>query len=237
MKIIHLEHSAFCVQKENILILFDCFDKICLPSDDTRETYIFSSHHHKDHFSLDVLEKFKNYENIYFIFSYDIKRNFKKEIDESYPMLKESIYYLYPNRQVEIKNLSVKTLGSTDAGVAFLVKLQDISLFHAGDLHLWIWKEESDDYNQKMRKRYYNEINKLKDENIDYAFYPLDLRQEDYFLLGLEYFLSKVKIKKVFPMHFFNDYSVNDKLKQSSLYQEHKEKIIEVSHQDQVFEF
>ena len=43
---------------------------------------------------------------------------------------------------------------------------------------------------------------------IDVAFVPLDPRQEEYYYLGLESLLNTADVKRVFPMHFGEDFSV-----------------------------
>ena len=41
------------------------------------------------------------------------------------------------------KDVYVKAYGSTDIGISFLVKVDGLTIFHAGDLNWWHWKEDS----------------------------------------------------------------------------------------------
>ena len=50
--------------------------------------------------------------------------------------------------------LLLKTLKSTDEGVAFLLNYIGNTVYHAGDLNLWVWKEESREYNEDMEARF-----------------------------------------------------------------------------------
>jgi hypothetical protein len=54
-----------------------------------------------------------------------------------------------------------------------------------------------------MRAMFQREMEHLKGIEIDYAFVPLDPRQEKFYDLGLDYLLHTAKVKYVFPMHFW----------------------------------
>ena len=82
----------------------------------------------------------------------------------------------------------MRTLKSTDEGVAFLIRIGERIIYHAGDLNWWHWEEESPRYNKLMMQRYQREIEKLEGRHIDVAFVPADPRQgEQYYwdLTGL----------------------------------------------------
>jgi L-ascorbate metabolism protein UlaG (beta-lactamase superfamily) len=59
-----------------------------------------------------------------------------------------------------------------------------------------------------MGEDYKNQINLLKDELIDIAFVPVDPRLEKNYLLGLDYLVKIANVKVVFPMHFGDNFSV-----------------------------
>ena len=48
------------------------------------------------------------------------------------------------------KIIRIEAFGSTDVGISFLIDLQGVRLFHAGDLNNWHWSEESTP--QEIRK-------------------------------------------------------------------------------------
>ncbi len=43
---------------------------------------------------------------------------------------------------------------------------------------------------------------------IDLAFTPLDPRQEEWYDKGVDYLLEHARVRYLFPMHFWEDYSV-----------------------------
>ncbi len=95
--------------------------------------------------------------------------------------------------------MKIRTLRSTDEGVAFFVRLKEMTIFHAGDLNWWHWEDESETYNEMMRRNYQYEIGKIEGEKIDVAFLPLDLRQERAILLGDGLFHAPYGYKACIP--------------------------------------
>ena len=53
---------------------------------------------------------------------------------------KDWIHSLKPETDVEIGNLKIRTLKSTDLGVAFMVETEGRRIYHAGDLNRWQWE-------------------------------------------------------------------------------------------------
>ena len=103
----------------------------------------------------------------------------------------------------------IHTLLSTDSGVAFIVKISEGTIYHAGDLNDWYWEGEPDGEpdidNRQMTARYRAEIDKIKNIHIDVAFVPLDPRQESHYADGMLYFLKNVDCNTVYPMHYWNE--------------------------------
>lgn len=66
-----------------------------------------------------------------------------------------------------------------------------------------------------MAENYRNYIEPLRNMHIDAAFIPLDPRQEDYYALGMDYFLSlnagKKEEDRIYPMHCWEDYRIIDR--------------------------
>ena len=98
---------------------------------------------------------------------------------------------------------TLETLLSTDAGVAFLIHCPEGTIYHAGDLNDWVWEGEPERNNRQMTGSYRHEIDLLKNVKIDVAFVPLDPRQGKDYANGMLYFLKKIDVKKVFPMHYW----------------------------------
>ena len=117
-----------------------------------------------------------------------------------------------PGQKYQFGDVAIEALESTDLGVAFLISCDSLTIFHAGDLNWWHWKEDSDAENSAMADQYKKQIALLKGKTIDLAFVPVDPRLEEYYGLGLTYFMQAVGASKVFPMHFGTDYSVFERL-------------------------
>jgi L-ascorbate metabolism protein UlaG (beta-lactamase superfamily) len=237
MIITHLTHSTFLVESDKAYILFDYFGKGFLPKDIKKNIYIFSSHSHQDHFDMKIFELFGDKPKAFFILSYDIKRKFGNKIKTEYPKCQDNITYMMPDKHIEINDMHIETIGSTDAGVAYFIEYDNKTFFHSGDLHLWTWKEESADYNEKMKKRYFREMKKIHNKKINYAFYPVDLRQAEDYDIGIRYFLENTQTEKVFPMHYFGDYLATDMIFKNDSLSKYYGRILKIEHENQSFNF
>ena len=81
-------------------------------------------------------------------------------------------------------DLDIMTLRSTDAGVAFYVASNGVSLFHAGDLNDWEWDGAGDLINGRVRRAFRHEIKKLSEKPINVAFFPMDPKLMEYQFKG-----------------------------------------------------
>ena len=140
-----------------------------------------------------------------------------------------------PNGDYKVGELMVRTLHSTDEGVAFLVHVKGRAIYHAGDLNWWHWKEESEQWNTSMAQQYPREIGKLRGEKIDAAFIPLDPRQEEMFFWGFDYFMRNTETTYAFPMHMWGRYGTCDRLLELPEAGSYREKIMCVREEGQEF--
>ncbi|NMM65799.1 MBL fold metallo-hydrolase [Clostridium sp. P21] len=217
LKIHYLYNSGFCVETENNILIFDYYNDKGIEDEKSIENgviggdllttgkrvYIFVSHSHYDHFNSLIFEFTKLNSSVKYILSSDVES------------VEEGIDYLIVKKGETIKldNLIVKVYGSTDQGVSFLVNCDDFKLFHAGDLNWWHWKEDSAQDNQNAEKWFKEEIELIKGEKIDVAFFPVDGRQEEYYYLGGKYFIENLKPKVFIPMHFRENFEITKEFK------------------------
>lgn len=209
VKINYLYNSSFKVETENYVMIFDYYndasdseiknsDGGVIGKDDLntgKKIVVFATHSHGDHFS-EVIFKWKDTRpDIKYILSSDIES--KAEYGD--------VQHISPNEQLEIDDLQVIAFGSTDLGVSLLVKVDGLNLFHAGDLNWWNWYDESNEYNEDMEKAFKAEIEKLKGNRVDIAFFPVDPRLKESFVLGPNYFIHEIVPKAFVPMHFRED--------------------------------
>lgn len=208
MKITYIAHSGFLVELEYTVLLFDYYQGEIPDISRDKKLFVFASHRHPDHFNPEIFHLAQGRENSFFVLSYDI---WKCRVPEEQ---KNQTVHLKPNTDWEAQGVSVHTLRSTDEGVAFVVKAEGRTFYHAGDLNDWRWEGEPDDWNRRMEENFRRFLEPLRGMNLDAAFVPLDPRQEKNYALGMDYFLSLAGKKscgstgKIYPMHCWDDYGI-----------------------------
>lgn len=249
MKITYLSQSGFFVELDNIALLFDYYkgDIPKLPL--SKYLYVFVSHRHFDHYSKNILSLIDTHPNTNYILSYDIEPIisldfFKKHSDNIFFVQVDEELEFAALRQTsspqvlnQYKPLKIKTLDSTDEGLAFLVWAENKNFFHAGDLNWWTWIGETEDEYENMTRNFFREVEKLKNVAIDIAFIPLDPRQKERFYWGFDYFMKNCNIATAFPMHFWKDFSVIPSLKKLKEANEYKDKVVDIKEDNQEFVF
>jgi len=246
MKITYICHSSFSVEFENkkVVLIFDYYKGVLPLFDKESDIFIFVSHKHFDHYSKKIFDLGNEYKNITFILPKEMKMNVKYMDRWNIPAIsREKIKYVTYNEMYEFVGpsmkqslLCVKTLKSTDSGVAYIVECFGKTIYHAGDLNWWVWDELSEEKNDSMTKRFQEEISKLRGLEIDVAFLPLDPRQEDKFYWGFDYFMRNCNVKVTFPMHMWEKYEIIDKIKNMQLSVKYRDKIMDITVEGQVFE-
>ena len=240
MKITYIAHSGFCVELEKHVLLFDYFTGE-LPSWDKEKTIlVFASHKHQDHFSLRILELRKEYPHIHYFFGNDIKLKpdylLRKKAD---PEALSDVTVMKAHEQTgyggESQAVTVRTLKSTDEGVAFLVEAEGKTFYHAGDLNNWVWEGEPEADNRRMSENFHREMDKLAGRHIDVAFMLIDPRQEKDFYLGMDDFMRMVGADVVFPMHFWEDFQAAARFKALACADGYRDRIQEIHRQGEEF--
>ncbi|MCI8660950.1 MAG: MBL fold metallo-hydrolase [Lachnospiraceae bacterium] len=234
MKITYIYHSCFLVELEQILLLFDYIKGPLPPLDDGKDLLVFASHRHEDHFSPSIFKLENRHPRIRYILSDDIWQN---RVPEKYFSCTE---YMDPGAVLELKEgggTRITAFQSTDEGVAFLVENGGSSLYHAGDLNNWIWNGETKAWNNNMRANYRRELEKLRDcqKDLDVAMLPLDGRQEEWFYLGIHEFMETVGAKNVFPMHFWGDFGIIERLKALECASAYRDKVMVIHREGESF--
>ena len=248
MKVVFIHHSCFLIEVDEKVLVFDWFAghrvngyhfKGILPEYEAdTPIYVFASHKHQDHFDMDVLHLAEKYRNIHYILSKDCKMSpHFLEKHGINPKVRECITYVTSRSKYEIEGgLSVETLRSTDAGVAFYVETNGASFFHAGDLNDWRFEGVEDLTSYKMKVEFQREINLLSKKNINLAFVPVDPRLGVNQWNALAYVLDKTDAEYVFPMHMWQDYSGIDTFIRKQKNPRYVERIIPIVHENQEFE-
>ena len=249
MKVVFIHHSCFLVEADEKVLIFDWFagDRVngyqfqgVLPEyEPDTPVYVFGSHKHADHFDMDVLHLAEKYENIHFILSKDCKMSphflRKHGID---PAVREKITYVTIRAKYEIAGgVHVETLRSTDAGVAFYVQTNGISIFHAGDLNDWSFEGADDLTTWKMRREFQTEIKRLANKDINIAFVPMDPRLGKNQWNAVDFVLGQTDVECVFPMHMWQDYSGIEEYIRRQKNPKLAAKIVPIAHENEEFDF
>ena len=216
MNVTYIAHSGFLVELERHLLLFDYVEGTLPALDVEKELFIFVSHKHADHYHKKIFDIV--HPNKHYLLSYDIKNYLPVD----------HLHILNFYEQYQINDLYVETLRSTDIGLAFMIRLEDTSIYFAGDLHWWHWEGEGEQI--QMRDNYLKEMTKLW-KHFDIAFVVLDPRLKHYYDLGLRSFLEYSKATYLFPMHMWDDYSIINKY----LLQYNNQTLIKITDKSQVF--
>ena len=197
----YLKHSGWAIRTMSAFLVFDYWDNDPAPDEkllsnghirpeELRDlpVYVFVSHDHGDHFDPQISEWYKAVPNITYIFG------FEPRIQN-----REAIVALAPRTQRTIGPLAITTIKSNDAGVGFAVRVDGLTIFHAGD--------HSNNKVERTDNDFFPEIDFLAEKGIrpDISFflnmYGCGSTNPEAFQKGIFYAVDKLKIKSVLPMH------------------------------------
>lgn len=213
MKLDYIYHSGFALEAEGVTVIIDYYKD---SSPDLRDRgivhdrllqrpglfYVLSSHFHPDHFNREVLEWREQRPEIRYVFSHDILKHRRATPDEA--------TYLRKGDHYQDDAIRIEAFGSTDVGISFLIDLQGVRLFHAGDLNNWHWSEESPPAEiRKAEGDFLAEVGLLQQEasQVDVALFPVDSRMGKDYMRGARQFVERIRTGLFVPMHFGEDYA------------------------------
>lgn len=217
-KVTYIGHSGFMVETDDQILLFDCIAQgigktsagvrrgVLPPLSLSKRLTVFISHIHEDHYILDIWRLAGMHPDVVFLAGEGVPMKDAGEYLD--PQLMQGVYEAEPDQTYILKGrMKVETLLSTDEGVAFYVTLEDgTTIFHAGDLLLWMWYDNSPEYNAWMEKTFYGELDRIRGRHTDIAFLPLDPRLEMNAELSIDAYLQALDIDFALPMHFWKNY-------------------------------
>ena len=232
-KVWYLYHSGFAVQTEKHFLIFDYWrdtpkgaglesgviDTAALHDLDV---IVFASHKHGDHFNRIIFKWNINIPKLRLILSDDIRADDALSVG--------------PSSTLTLPDLTVTTLDSNDEGVAFVVDVDNLRIFHAGDLNWWHWEGEPNDYNEAMAASYKSQVDLLIGKPVDLAFVPVDPRLEDQYAWGIDYLMRNVDVRHAVPMHFGDDSSVVKRLLNDPISQGYRDRILGLTHRGEMKE-
>ncbi len=248
-KVYYIMHSCFLVELDDRYLLFDYFDKSVvadvvdyrggLPQlSPDKKLYVFASHCHKDHWWLKVLDFATERDNVHFILSKDIRLGTGFLVRSGYDLsIKKKMTRVSPLHEYHVDDMKIETLRSTDAGVAFIVTTNNLSIYHAGDLNWWNAEGRGELYGEQYGREYRRALRPMENKHFDIAFVLLDARMgEDGYFLGLDYFIKHIECDYIFPMHMWGDYSWIGRFKNRPDMVQLKDRIIDIERENMIFE-
>lgn len=202
MTVTYYYHSGFSVASGDVLLVFDYWrgkanrfpEALGITPEMLarfNEVYVFISHEHEDHYD-GVVYTWDQYAPVTYV------------IADTLPEKARGLRMKKGDETVFSDRVKVKAYGSTDSGVSFLVTLDGLRFFHAGDLNFWHWREVSNARQiQEADEDFRGEVADIEGEEIDVAFFPVDPRQGMLYDAGANYFMLTVKPRLLLPMHFW----------------------------------
>lgn len=193
----YLGQSGWAVKTSKHLLIFDYVPRDPLPDDPLlanghvteaelrhMNVSVFVTHDHEDHYDPSILKWKDRIDDITYVFGFD-------------PDTLQGSEVLEPRESRMIKGMKVSTIQSTDAGVGFIVEVDGLTLFHAGD-HANTTTELSAPFTR--------EIDHIAEQGpaIDIAFLPVvacGSQNRECPRTGVFYSLDKLSPRVLFPMH------------------------------------
>ena len=143
----YLGHCGWAIKTQNHFMIFDYWSRGVTPTNpclanghidpeelEDQNVYVFVTHEHGDHYDTTIFDWEDKVKNITYIYGFR---------PEALPMHRESGYhgpeysYVGPHENTNIDGMDIITIQANDAGVGFLVKVDGVTLYHAGDHAGW----------------------------------------------------------------------------------------------------
>jgi ankyrin repeat protein/L-ascorbate metabolism protein UlaG (beta-lactamase superfamily) len=197
----YLEHSGWAIKTRNHFLVFDYFlhgdrtppdgaslaSGYVLPEALTdQHMTVFVTHHHGDHYNPAIFSWQEVHQDITYVLGFR-----PRDIEHS------QYAFTGPRTEHSIDGMNISTIKSNDAGVGFIIEVDGLVIFHAGD-HANGYVDMSGDYPVEID--YVAE----KDLDIDLAFFgitgcslgdPVSVKK------GINYAIEKLSPKVLFPQH------------------------------------
>lgn len=182
----YLGHCGYVVETENYQLVFDVIRGQIPHTNKKRIGFV--THGHADHYVESI---------------YDDSFSVLVLSDDIENRVKQTTHVVKMGDELQIENLKLKVLGSTDLGCAYWVEVDNVKLFFSGDLNNWHWKTESTKEEVKEMNDWFLELLKpLENQEVDILFVDIDPRLKVDYDLGAKQMIELLHPRFVFPMHF-----------------------------------
>ncbi len=197
----YFHHSGLTVTVGKTMLVFDYWrgESGALPEEmqltnadfaGYSQILVFVSHDHEDHFDEVIYTWDYEHLPITYIVSDDL------------PIGKRG-KRMKPGDTLNVGDVNIRAFDSTDRGVSFYVTVDGLHIFHAGDLNLWHWREESSIREiTQAENAFYAAMRPIERLPIDVAMFPVDPRMGGLFDAGANHFIMAVKPRLFIPIHW-----------------------------------
>lgn len=208
MRVTYIHHSGFCIELGHSVFFFDYVEdpagvasSICTEG---KNVFFVVSHRHPDHFSPAIFSQGEKIGKAKFILSNDLRkiRHFPVPQEQS-----DDVFFIKSGESLSFGDVRFNAFPSTDIGISLSVETEGTTIFHAGDLNLWHWKDESTADEIKWATGTFRAALRTiasKHQSFDVAMFPVDARQGSDYEEGARIFLQEFNVKHFFPMHFWD---------------------------------
>lgn len=226
-RLTYVWHDCFVYESKSCVIVFDFwklpgnfsednggvdkFGKSIAELAQCKSVYVLVSHHHKDHFNRGIFGWHTQIPNIHYIISKDTERSCRYLLKEKssytgrYRVEQSKVSVIRPGEEYADNTIKVRAFGSTDIGNSYVVEADGLTLFHAGDLNAWVWRDESEAQEVETALHdYKSKIAEIATEYsaVDYAMFPVDGRMGKDCGEGASIFVRMIYAGTFIPMHF-----------------------------------
>lgn len=173
--------------------------------------YMLVSHHHKDHFTRDIFGWAGLMPRVHYVISKDTERAvrylFKRggTYNGPFKVNPEQVTVLKEGERYDDGVVKVSAFGSTDIGNSYVVEVDGLTLFHAGDLNAWVWKDESTQTEiEAAISGFKSKLTPVSNAfpRLDCAMFPVDKRIGRDCWEGARIFVRTINAGLFVPMHF-----------------------------------
>ena len=211
MQIYYLSNSGYAIFLGNKLLVFDYYKNTTQDEEKSvnsgvirkkdmekkKYAYVFVSHSHPDHFNSVIFDWQEFNQNTHYMLDKGIKNS--RGLSNA-----ANVSFFEKGTEFNNGDIFIKAFGSTDIGVSFYIEADGKKIFHAGDLNCWHWEDEAEaEYAAKARLDFHKEIEDIKKDinEVDLAFFPVDIRIGSKYDEGAKYFIQELKPSILIPMH------------------------------------
>ncbi|MBD3170229.1 MAG: hypothetical protein GF307_12155 [candidate division Zixibacteria bacterium] len=203
----HLGHCGWAIKTRNHLLIFDYWSRGPVPSDpclanghiNPAEIYnqnvdVFITHAHQDHYDSTIFKWENELKDLTYIFGFK-----PEDLPESQNMQYAGQEYIYapPRWHDIVDGMEVMTIESNDEGVGYLIKVDGLTIYHAGDHGGWVESE---------KEGFTREVDHLAEytDGVDFAFVNVTgCHHQDTTALaeGTFYTIDRLSPQIVIPTH------------------------------------